>query len=170
MNNQSKKSTLLCITGLFAAMITLMTGFILHIPYGANGGYVHFGDALIYIAASLLPKPYAIAAAVIGAGLADLMTAPMWMPATILIKFLLVLPFTNHENQLLTKRNLVAPFFGIPVTVVGYYIAEFILFGSLAAPLASVPGNLIQSGGSIVIYYFIGNAIQKSHSLSLKTL
>ena len=88
MNKNQNRSLLLCITGLFAAMITLMTGFILHIPYGANGGYIHFGDALIYIAASILPRPYAIAAAVIGGGLADLMTAPIWAPATIIIKFL----------------------------------------------------------------------------------
>ena len=162
MHTQSRNSTLLCITGLFAAIITLMTGFILHIPYGANGGYIHFGDALIFIAASILPKPYAIAAAVIGAGLADLMTAPMWMSATIIIKLLLVLPFNSRETQFLTKRNFIAPFFGIPVTVTGYYIAEVILFGSLAAPLASIPGNLIQAGGSIVIYYIIGKALQKT--------
>ena len=170
MKTQLKKSTLLCITGLFAAMITLMTGFILHIPYGANGGYIHFGDALIFIAASMLPKGYAIAAAIIGAGLADLMTAPMWMPATIIIKFLLVLLFTNQKEQLLTKRNLIAPFIAIPITVIGYYIAEVVLFGSFAAPMLSVPGNLIQAGGSIIIYYFIASALQKAHIPSFKTL
>ena len=170
MYSITKKSTLLSVTGLFAAMITLMTGFILHIPYGANGGYIHFGDALIFIAASMLPKPYAIAAAVIGAGLADLLTAPMWMPATILIKLLLVLPFTNQGNQLLTKRNVIVPFLGFPITVIGYYIAEVILFGSLAAPLASIPGNMIQAGGSIIIYYFIASSLQKVHAPSFKVI
>ena len=28
-----------------------------HIPYGANGGYIHFGDALIYIAAHSFAPP-----------------------------------------------------------------------------------------------------------------
>jgi hypothetical protein len=37
MKTQRKSSINLCITGLLAAMITLMTAFILHIPYGANG-------------------------------------------------------------------------------------------------------------------------------------
>ncbi len=170
MNNLNKRSTLLCVTGLFAAMITLMTGFILHIPYGTNGGYVHFGDAFIYIAASMLPRPYAIAAALIGAGLADLLTAPAWMPATIIIKFLLVLLFTSQGNQLLVKRNMIAPFLAIPITVTGYYIAEGILFGSFITPVASIPGNVIQSAGSILIYYFIGNALQKSRMLSFKAL
>lgn len=170
MNTQNKNSTLLCTAGLFAAMITLMTGFILHIPYGINGGYVHFGDAFIYIAASILPRPYAIAAAVIGAGLADLLTAPAWMPATIVIKLLLALLFTNQGNQLLVKRNIIAPFVAIPITVIGYYIAEGILFGSFVTPAASIPGNIIQGAGSIVIYYFIAGALQKAHTPSFKML
>ena len=62
---QQKPVTLLTVTGLFAAIITLMTAYICHIPYGANGGYIHFGDALIYVAAVILPRPYAMAAAAI---------------------------------------------------------------------------------------------------------
>ena len=56
-------------------------------PYG---GYIHFGDAIIYLTATLLPAPYAIAAAAIGGGLADLLTAPMWILPTIIIKMLIV--------------------------------------------------------------------------------
>ena len=51
--------------GLFAAMITIMTAYIFHVPYGANGGYIHFGDALIYLGAVFLPRPYALAAAAV---------------------------------------------------------------------------------------------------------
>lgn len=61
MRRESTSVINLTLTGLFAAMITLMTAYIFHIPYGANGGYIHFGDTLIYLAAILLPKPYAIA-------------------------------------------------------------------------------------------------------------
>ena len=67
----------MAVTGLFAAMITIMTAYIAHIPVGVNGGYSHFGDSLIYLAAVLLPTPYALVAAAIGGGLADLLTAPM---------------------------------------------------------------------------------------------
>ena len=55
---------------LFAAAIAVMTAYLLHIPL-PTGGYIHLGDALIYLAACLLPVPYAAAAAAIGAGLAD---------------------------------------------------------------------------------------------------
>ena len=42
------------LTGLFAALITLFTAYVFHIPMGFNGGYIHLGDALIYLAAVLL--------------------------------------------------------------------------------------------------------------------
>ena len=77
-SKQTTKVKYLTITGLMAAMIALMTAYICHIPFGANGGYIHFGDSLIYIAAAILPTPYALAAAAIGGGIADLLTAPMW--------------------------------------------------------------------------------------------
>ena len=50
-----KKLKNLTFTALLAAMITVFTAYICHIPVGSNGGYIHFGDSLIYIAASLLP-------------------------------------------------------------------------------------------------------------------
>lgn len=63
MENRNMATSKLVTTGLFAAMITMMTAYIFHIPYGANGGYIHFGDALIYLGAVFLPRPYALAAA-----------------------------------------------------------------------------------------------------------
>lgn len=104
-----EKTVKMAAAGLFAAMIALMTAYICHIPYGANGGYIHFGDALIYLAAVFLPKPYALAAAAIGGGVADLLTAPMWAPATVLIKMAIVLPFSGKEEKVLTPRNWAAP-------------------------------------------------------------
>ena len=87
----------LTMTGLMAALITIMTAYICHVPVGMNGGYLHFGDSLIYLAAVLLPRPSALAAAAIGGGMADLRTAPMWAPATIIIKMLIVLPVKNKQ-------------------------------------------------------------------------
>ena len=109
MENRNMATSKLVTTGLFAAMITIMTAYIFHIPYGANGGYVHFGDALIYLGAVFLPRPYALAAAAIGGGMADILTAPMWAPASIIIKMLIVLPFTGKESQILCPRNVAAP-------------------------------------------------------------
>ena len=98
----ASKVKYITMTGIMAALITLMTAYICHIPIGVNGGYVHFGDSLIYLAAVLLPTPYALAAAAIGGGLADLLTAPMWTVATIIIKMLITIPFTNKSKKIVT--------------------------------------------------------------------
>lgn len=145
----------------FAALTTLMTAYILHIPVGANGGYVHLGDTMIYLAAAILPLPYACAAGAIGGGLADLLTAPVWAPATILIKMLICLPFSNKGTKIVTKRNVIATFFAFCISATGYYLAEGIMFGFTAAFFTSVVGNLIQSGGSAAAFIIIGAALDR---------
>ena len=57
------KTRLLALSGLFAAVIFAVTAYI-HIPTGL--GYTHAGDGIIYLAASLLPAPYAAAASAVG--------------------------------------------------------------------------------------------------------
>lgn len=64
---ESKKLRLLCLAALFAGAIAVTTAYLLHIPI-PTGGYIHLGDALIYLAACLLPAPYAVGAAMVGAG------------------------------------------------------------------------------------------------------
>lgn len=162
--SQSAKMRYLTLTGLMAAMITMMTAYICHIPIGVNGGYIHFGDSIIYLAAVLLPTPYALAAAAIGGGLADLMTAPMWAPATIIIKMLITIPFTNKSAKIITLRNIIATVIAYLITGIGYFIAEYIIFGSFGSALiASLSGNLIQSVGSAIFFIIFGLALDKVH-------
>ncbi len=162
MAKQDRKIQYLTMTGILAAMITLMTAYVCHIPIGTSGGYIHFGDALIYIGAVLLPKPYAIAAAVIGGGLADLLTAPMWAPATIIIKMLIVLAFTNKSPKLLNVQNVIALVVGGIITCIGYFIAEYLLFGTWAVFFASVFPNMIQGLGSAVFFVIFAGALEKT--------
>ena len=158
------KVSYLTATGFMAALITIMTAYICHVPVGVNGGYVHFGDSLIYLAAVLLPTPYALAAAAIGGGLADLLTAPMWTVATIIIKMLIVLPFNNKTTKIVTPRNVCATIVAYFISSISYFFAEYILFGSFSAAfLASMSGSLIQSGGSAIFFIIFGLALDKAH-------
>lgn len=159
-----KRTLKIVTTGIFAAMITVMTAYICHIPYGMNGGYIHFGDTLIYLAAVFLPRPCALAAAALGGGMADLLTAPVWMPATVVIKMLIVLPFSERNGKLLSTRNIAAPFLALLISASGYYVAEGLIFGSFAAPLASVAGSVIQSGGSAALFYMLAVLLERSHA------
>ena len=107
--SSNSKIRLMTLAGALTALTVIFTAYIFHIPVGINGGYVHFGDSVIYLAAVLLPAPYAMIVGALGGGIADLLTAPMWAVATVIIKMLIVLPFSSRSETLLTKRNLVAP-------------------------------------------------------------
>ena len=150
-------------TALMAALVTIMTAYICHIPIGMNGGYIHFGDSLIYLAAVLLPRPYALAAAAIGGGMADLLTAPIWALATIIIKMLIVLPFSSKTTKIVTLRNVFATVVAYFISGLSYFLAEYILFGSWSVFLVSMSGSLIQSGGSAIFFIIFGYALDKVH-------
>ena len=151
------------IAGVMAALITVMTAYIGHIPVGVNGGYIHFGYTLIYLVAVLLPRPYALAAAAIGGGLADLLTAPMWAPATIIIKMLITIPFTNKSVKIVTVQNVVATVLAYLISGVGYFFAPYLLFGTWAIFFVSMSQSLVQSGGSAVLFMVLGIALDKVH-------
>lgn len=159
----ASKIKYLTMAGIMAALITLMTAYICHIPIGVNGGYVHFGDSIIYLAAVLLPRPYALAAAAIGGGLADMLTAPMWVPATVLIKMLIVLPFTDKSAKITVPRNLIATILAYLITGIGYFFAEYVLFGTWTVFWVTMAQTLVQSLGSAIVFIAIGMALDKAH-------
>ncbi len=163
MMKNRKAIVSLIIAALFAAMITVLTAYICHIPFGGNSGYIHFGDAFIYLAACLLPTPYAIIAGALGAGLADFLTAPLWVPYTLIIKSLITLSFSSKTKKIINLRNIIAAIIGGMITVGGYYLAEvFILDFNWVAPLVAIPGNLVQAVGSAGIFIAIGFALDKA--------
>ena len=151
----------MALCGLFAALITIFTAYIGHVPIGVNGGYVHFGDGLIYLAATILPMPYAMLAGAIGGGLADLLTAPAWAVATVIIKMLIVIPFSNKGIKIVSRRNFIAPIISYFISATGYFIAESLLFGTKAAILTSFSGSLIQSSGSMVFFLMLGFTLDR---------
>ena len=60
---------LICISAMFAALVFVAT-FLVKVPLPV--GYVHIGDGIVFLASALLPLPYAMVAAAVGVGLADL--------------------------------------------------------------------------------------------------
>lgn len=150
----------LVVTALFAAAITVMTAYILHIPTGL--GYIHIGDMMIYLAACLLPPPYAIAAGMIGGALADLLTAPLWVVPTLIMKCLIVLPFISHGTRFLTRRNKVAVLLSGIISPVGYGLATCVLFGGVAAFLPSFLSTLVQSVANGVLFTLLAAALDRA--------
>lgn len=164
MNNK-KGVRNLAVAGLFTAIIFIVTGF-LHVP--THNGYTHFGDAFIYLVASILPLPYAIVSSAVGAALADGSSGfVIWMPATIIVKSLTACFFTSKKDRIITKRNIIAIIPSLVVCACGYgfYEAAIItdksIWSSLTAVLVTVPSYVIQVILSAVVYISIGIAMDK---------
>lgn len=153
-----QKLHLLTITALFAAAITVMTAYMLHIPI-PTGGYVHLGDALIYLAACLLPVPYAAAAAAIGAGLADLLTAPVWVAPTLVVKALIVLFFTSKSERILCRRNCAAVVMAGLFSPAAYALAGCVMAGTMAVFVPQFLGTLVQGIGSGALFLTVAPAL-----------
>lgn len=164
--NEHNYLRLLTTTALFAAAITVTTAYLLHIPI-PTGGYIHLGDALIYLGACLLPVPWAAAAAAIGAGLADLLTAPIWVLPTLMIKAVLVLFFTSRGERLLCRRNVIAVFLAVLFSPAAYALAGCVLTGTMSSFLPQFLGTLVQGIGSGALFLVIAPALD---TVRLKTL
>ena len=141
----------IALAGLFAALIFVMTAYLPRIPTAR--GYIHIGDAAVYLAASILPRPFAAAAAALGGFLADALTGYIiWAPYTLIIKACLTFAFTSRGRTIMNGRNFLASAAAFPVTIGGYYLAAMIMTGSALAPLAEVPANAVQAAGSMALY------------------
>ncbi len=152
---------LITLSAVFAAMTYALTAF-LHIPTAK--GYIHIGDAVIFIAASLLPKPYAMASAAIGASLSDALSGYwIWVPATFVIKALTALAFTSKKPKMLCARNFTALIPALVLCVGGYGLySGLVIYGSLPAGFIDAPANLFQTAASAAVYIALSATLDKS--------
>lgn len=160
MNNIKLRT--LAKTAMMTALICLLTAT-LHIPSGH--GYIHMGDAMIYLAAAILPMPYAVCAAAIGGAMADLISGyAVYVLPTICIKALLALTCSLiGGKRLFCVRRVISSAVCCIVSSVGYWLTEVLLYqGDLWAQLLlTLPGNLIQSIGSAVLFAVCAAALDR---------
>jgi len=150
---------LLCIAGVLTAVVFVFTAY-LHIPFYT--GYVHVGDAFIYLAACILPLPYGIAVGALGALLADCLTGyALWAPGSAVIKAATIFCLSQKTTKIICKRNLCGLIFCGIICVGSYYLYEGIITGNFTAPLAGIPGNIAQALLSSVLFVLLGKALDK---------
>ena len=163
-SEKSDNTLIFVTTAMMTAMVMIATTFF-KIPNAM--GYIHLGDGFVLLAAIILPKKYACFAGGVGAGLADIYGGyAVWAPWTLVIKIVMVL-IVQLFFDFLTKRasngKHIAKIAGIPFaelfayvlavlwTVSGYYVAQGFISGNWIAPVADVPGNVLQAAvGSII--------------------
>lgn len=157
---RASKIKSMCLTGVFTALVFVVTAY-LHIP--TNNGYVHVGDGLIYLAACLLPRPYAMFVGAAGALLADCLTGfAIWAPGSVAIKAVTALLFFNKSKKVMSLRNISAVLPATVVCVGGYYLYEALIYGNFISPLAGIPASLTQSVASGVLFIVLGLAVDKA--------
>lgn len=163
LDNKSKGRTKnLVLTSLFASLTCLTTAYILHIPVGGSGGYVHIGDAFIYLAAAIIPTQYAMVGSAIGAGLADLISgSAIWMIPTILIKPILVFFITSNHKNIINTRNVLGSFIAGFVGWALYMIANGFIYGSFKSAFVFSAIDMIQPIGSFIVFIGIGLSLDK---------
>ena len=146
------------ITAMLIAMVFVATLMLnIKLPIAANGGLIHLGTALLFIASILFgPKKGAIAGAV-GMGLFDLVSGwTLWAPFTFATRGLQgyivgKIAWSNGRKGKSFGYNLLATIVSIPPMLAGYYICERVLFDSWILPLASIPGDIVQNVVGLVI-------------------
>jgi uncharacterized membrane protein len=148
----------LIITAMLIALVFVSTLTLnIRLPIAANGGLVHLGTGMLFIASILFgPKKGALAGA-IGMGLFDLVSGwTLWAPFTIVARGLQgyivgKIAWSNGRKGGSMRFNLLAAIVSIPVMLAVYFLCERVLFGSWIIPVASIPGNLVQNVVGIVI-------------------
>lgn len=160
-SNSGKQIRLIALTGLFMAVIYVLTAY-LHIP--TTKGYIHIGDGIIFLAASILPAPYAVAAASIGGALSDALSGYwIWVPATLMIKGLTALFFTSKRAKILCARNYAALLPALILCVAGYgFYSGLVIYGSLAMGFADAAANFVQTAASSVLFIAAGAAFDRA--------
>lgn len=141
-----KNTKKLVYAAVLAALACAAT-LVIHVP-SPTGGYMNLGDTVVILSAYLLGPWWGAAAAGIGSALADLISgAPLYIPATLLIKALMALCAALVYRALGRKSWAVIPcgILAEAIMVLGYWFYDGMLMGSVLGAAAGLPSNLMQA-------------------------
>ena len=171
----SSISTLLLVKGgLSIALVFVATMYVnLRLPIAANGGLIHLGNVPLFACAILFGKRIGAVTGAFGMALFDLVSGwTAWAPFTFIIVGLMgyaVGKITESEKHQKFGWYVVAIAVACVIKVVGYYIAEIFLYGNFVAPMASVPGNLVQIGvAAVIVLIVVGRLNVAAKRMGLK--
>lgn len=154
----------LVITSLFIALVFVFTWLVkIQLPFSPNGGLIHLGNVPFFLAAIFFDKRVGMTAGALGMGLFDLTSGwILWSPMTVISALIMGYILNKMNYKKYTLKSLILSFILVAlVKVVVYYIGEIFILSSFVAPLASIPGNLIQIGVSSVIVLVILKPMEK---------
>lgn len=113
----------LATTPIFTALVAVATiAFVISVP--ATSGYFNIGEAVIYVAAILFGPYVGAISGGVGAAIADLLLAPVYAPATIVIKACegAIVGFLSQRTLKITRVRHVGIFFVLVTTFVSLMV------------------------------------------------
>ncbi len=174
MQNESRKKLLRIVYGAMSiAMVTILT-YIIKIP-SLKGGYVNFGDTMIFVAAALFGRTTGFIAGGFGSALCDIIGGyTAFVPGTFIIKgiegLICAILVKKDENGVIkTSSLIISVIISAAWMVFGYFMYEYKFIGMLfshesgiAVALPNLPGNIMQGLVSAVAGVLLTLAIKKT--------
>jgi len=156
------------------AALTFVATIAITIPMvSSSGGYINFGDTIIFVASAILGPIGGLVSGAVGSVIADLIFAPEYALITLIVKGLegllagLVINVVRKFSSKYKWSDYVAFIVGFIIggleMVLGYYVGGGILLGILEENMAlgfeisliDIPSNFIQFGVSVGVAYAI---------------
>lgn len=165
-------TTKIVLTALMMGLIMVAILFI-RIPIPFTQGYVHPGDAMIFLAVLVLGWKYGAVAAAFGGMLGDIVGgAAAWAPWTFVIKGImavivgLLIELAFRKPDAGRKRVFAAMIAGMVIAgafmALGYYIAEGLMYGNWIVAALGIPWNIGQFVFGMILAVILGEALCKT--------
>ena len=167
---QLTKTKDIVISGLLISMVFVATKFInIRLPISINGGLIHLGNTMLFLAAIVFGKRKGAIAGAFGMGLFDVVSGWMaWAPFTFIIRGIMgyIIGSIAHSNER-NGQNLFWNVVGIILSgicmIIGYYITEGALYGNWISPVTSIPGNITQIVIGAIIGLPVASAVKRAN-------
>lgn len=172
MITRTNATTKVVLCALMMCLIMVAILFI-RIPIPFTQGYVHPGDAFIFLAVLVLGWKYGAVAAAFGGMLGDVLGGfAAWAPWTFCIKGIMAIIMgliieaafrkTDAGRARLVIMEIVAMVLAGAVMTAGYYAAEGIMYGNWIAAAIGIPWNIGQFAVGMVLALLLSEALCKT--------
>ena len=162
---EARRTRMVVMTAAFAALACAAT-MVVKVP-SPTGGYMNLGDTVVLLSGYLLGPGWGALAGSIGPALADvLLGAPLYAPATLAIKAgmaaLAAVCWQAFGRGRGTLGLAACGAVGELPMVLGYWLYDGALMGSLVGAAAGIPSNLVQAAFGIAASTLLAAALGRS--------
>ncbi|MCI8631757.1 MAG: ECF transporter S component [Firmicutes bacterium] len=167
---KSDKTAKIVLTALMMCLIILST-MLIKVPIPFTQGYVHLGDAMIFLSVLILGWKYGAVAAGLGSMLGDIIGgAAAWAPWTLVIKggmaLLMGVCLKGSSSKI---KEIIGMIFAGAFMTLGYYAAEGVMYGNWVVSALGIPWNIGQFTVGMIIAEIMAAALSKTPAVRYLT-